>query len=52
MEDITSTEMDAESQGSMNSSETMHTPPSTTSTTPVENGSTPTTNSNTVASTP
>jgi hypothetical protein len=52
MEDITSTEMDAESQGSINASETLHTPPSTTSTTPVENVSTPTTNNNPVSSTP
>jgi hypothetical protein len=52
MEDITSTEMDAESQGSINTSETLHTPPSTTSTTPVENASTPTTNNNPVSSTP
>jgi hypothetical protein len=52
MEDITSSEMDAESQGSINSTETMHTPPSTTSATPVESGSTPTTNNNPVVTTP
>ncbi|CAF0752785.1 unnamed protein product [Adineta steineri] len=52
MEDITSTEMDAESQGAINSAETLHTPPSTTSTTPVENATTPTTTNNPVISTP
>jgi len=53
MEDITSTEMDTESQGSMNnSSEILHTPPSTISTTPVEHASTQTTTNNQVSSTP
>jgi hypothetical protein len=52
MEDITSSEMDAESQGSINSTEVLHTPPSTTSTTPVENAATPTTTNNPVISPP
>jgi hypothetical protein len=52
MEDITSSEMDAESQGSINSTEILHTPPSTASATPVENSSTPITNNNPVTSTP
>lgn len=44
MEDITDSEMDAESQGSIQSRETLRTPPSTANTTPVENAATPTAN--------
>ncbi|UJR37992.1 hypothetical protein I4U23_030674 [Adineta vaga] len=46
MEDITSTEMDAESQGSINATETLHTPSSTISTTSTDNTATPTTATN------
>ncbi|CAF1162054.1 unnamed protein product [Rotaria sordida] len=46
MEDITSTEMDVESQGSIISTETLHTPPTTAGTTPVENASPPSTTNN------
>ncbi|CAF2492678.1 unnamed protein product [Rotaria sp. Silwood2] len=49
MEDITSTEMDVESQGSINSTETLHTPPTTAGTTPVENSSSPSTTNNNAA---
>jgi hypothetical protein len=52
MEDITATEMDVESQGSIQSTEILHTPSSTTSTTPVDNGSTSTTSHHLSPSTP
>ncbi|CAF1403986.1 unnamed protein product [Rotaria magnacalcarata] len=43
MEDITSSEMDVESQGSINSAETLHTPPTSAGTTSVDNSSSPST---------